>query len=110
VYGKLSSYYDSKTPEAGQFLARHIRELSQHTGKSIMGYNGVENPQPWKVEDAPEKNIVLMQRDIVGIEIRTEKIQRKYKMSQEMRPGDCQDVVNGFARLGVETGQTMSKV
>ncbi|KAH3553572.1 hypothetical protein KXW20_001031 [Aspergillus fumigatus] len=30
VYGKLTLYYDSKTPEAGAFLAQQIDDLSQY--------------------------------------------------------------------------------
>ena len=110
IYGKLSLYYDSKTPEAGKFLAQHIRDLSHLTETSIMGYTGGDQPQPWKVDDAPEKYIELMQRNIVGIEIRIEKIQGKFKMSQEMRSGDREGVERGFARLGGETGQAISSL
>ena len=108
VYGKMSLYYDSKTPEAAEFLAQQLHDLSQHTEKSIMGYSGGERPQPWKVSDAPEKYIELMQRNIVGVEVRIEKIQGKFKMSQEMRSGDRDGVVNGFARMGGETGEAIS--
>ncbi|KAB8230785.1 hypothetical protein ETB97_001735 [Aspergillus alliaceus] len=108
VYGKLSLHYDSKTAEAGEFLAKQIRDLSMHTETSVMGYTGGERPQPWKVEDAPERYIELMLRNIVGVEIRIEKIQGRFKMSQEMRAGDREGVVNGFARLGSEMGEAMS--
>lgn len=108
VYGKLSLYYDTKTPRAGAFLAKQSEDLSQHTEKSIMGYTGGENPQPWKVSDAPENYIELMKRNIVGIDIRIEKIQGKFKMSQEMKPGDREGVVAGFARMGGEAGEANS--
>ncbi|KAJ6050120.1 uncharacterized protein N7446_005637 [Penicillium canescens] len=110
VYGKLSLYYDSKSPEAGIFLAKQIDDLSQHTEESVMGYTGGEKPQPWKVSDAPEKYIELMQRNIVGIEIRIEKVQGKFKMSQEMKPGDREGVVAGFARMGGETAEEISNL
>ncbi|CAG8402189.1 unnamed protein product [Penicillium salamii] len=110
VYGKLSLYYDSKTPEAGNFLAQQIHDLSQHTEKSIMGYTGGENPQPWKVSDAPEKYVELLQRNIVGIQIRIDKLQGKFKMSQEMRPGDRDGVVKGFSRMGGETGKAIASM
>ncbi|KAJ5766313.1 FMN-binding domain-containing protein [Penicillium nucicola] len=110
VYGKLSLYYDSKTPEAGKFLSQQIQDLSQHTETSIMGYSGGERPQPWKVGDAPEKYVELLQRNIVGIEIRIDKIQGKFKMSQEMRPGDREGVVQGFSKLGGETGEAISNL
>lgn len=66
-----------------------------------MGCTGGANPQPWNVSDAPEKYTELMLRNIVGI-------QGKSKMSQEMRPGDQEGVVAGFARLGGETGEGIS--
>ncbi|KAJ5822359.1 hypothetical protein N7447_004699 [Penicillium robsamsonii] len=110
VYGKLSLYYDSKSPEAGAFLAKQIDDLSQHTEKSVMGHTGGENPQPWKVSDAPQKYIELMQRNIVGIEIRIEKVQGKFKMSQEMKPGDREGVVAGFAQMGGENAEGISNL
>lgn len=108
VYGKLSLYYDSRTPEAAEFLAKQLHDLSQHTERSIMGYTGGDRGQPWKVADAPEKYIELMQRNIVGIEIRIEKIEGKHKMSQEMQTGDREGVVKGFEQLGGETATAIS--
>ncbi|CAG8026178.1 unnamed protein product [Penicillium olsonii] len=110
VYGKLSLYYDSKSPEAGEFLAKQIHDLSQHTEKSIMGYTGGENPEPWKVSDAPEKYVELLKRNIVGIQIRIDKLQGKFKMSQEMRPGDRDGVAQGFAKMGGETGTAIASL
>ncbi|PWY77318.1 transcriptional regulator [Aspergillus sclerotioniger CBS 115572] len=108
AYGKLSLYYDSRTPEAGQFLAKQLHDLSEHTERSVMGYTGGDRPQPWKVSDAPERYIELMQRNIVGIEIEIRTLQGKFKMSQEMRPGDRDGVVKGFAKLGGDTGAAIS--
>lgn len=110
VYGKLSLYYDSKSPDARDFLAKQIDDLSQHTERSVMGYTGGDNPQPWKVSDAPEKYIELMQRNIVGIRIRINKIEGKFKMSQEMRPGDREGVARGFEKMGNETGKAISSL
>ncbi|KAK9367949.1 transcriptional regulator PAI 2-type [Lipomyces kononenkoae] len=108
IYGKLSLYYDSKTPETGAFLEKQLHDLSEHTERSIMGYTGGDRPQPWKVADAPERYIELMQRNVVGIEIRINKIEGKFKMSQEKRNGDRDGVVKGFASLGGETGEAIS--
>ncbi|KAK9244609.1 hypothetical protein V1506DRAFT_541002 [Lipomyces tetrasporus] len=73
-----------------------------------MGYTGGDKPQPWKVNDAPDSYIEVMKRNIVGIEIRVNKIEGKFKMSQEKPPGDRVGVVKGFARLGNETGEAIS--
>ncbi|KAJ8097198.1 putative FMN-binding domain-containing protein [Lipomyces tetrasporus] len=108
IYGKLSIYYDSKTPETDAFLAKQLHDLSEHTERSIMGYTGGDKPQPWKVNDAPDSYIEVMKRNIVGIEIRVNKIEGKFKMSQEKPPGDRDGVVKGFARLGNKTGEAIS--
>ncbi|KAI9931719.1 hypothetical protein ASPWEDRAFT_37419 [Aspergillus wentii DTO 134E9] len=108
VYGKLSLYYDSRTPEAGSFLAKQMHDLSEQCERGIMGFTGGERPPPWKVADAPEKYIELMKRNIVGIKIEISKVEGKVKMSQEMRPGDREGVVRGFAKLGGETGEAIS--
>jgi len=110
VYDKLSLYYDSKTPAAGDFFKKQIQDLSEHLEASVTGYTGGERPQPWEVGDAPDKYIELMQRNIVGIEVRIEKIQEKHNMSQEMRTRDREGVVKGFARLGNETGDVISSL
>ncbi|EHA18804.1 transcriptional regulator family: UAF complex subunit Rrn10 [Aspergillus niger] len=108
IYGKLSLYYDSRTPEAGAFLWKQMHDLSEQCERRIMGFTGGDRPQPWKVADAPERYIELMQRNVVGIRIEITKIEGKYKMSQEMRPGDRNGVVRGFAAMGGETGQAIS--
>ncbi|KAK9491665.1 putative FMN-binding domain-containing protein [Lipomyces doorenjongii] len=75
------------------------------TGKSTMGYIGGDKPQPWKVDDAPERYIETMKRNAVGIEIRINKIEGKFKMSQEKPPGDRDIVVKGFE---TEAGEDIS--
>jgi len=44
----------------------------------------------------------------LGIEIRIEKIQGKFKKNREVKPGVREGVVAGFARMGGENGETMS--
>ncbi|KAH8422401.1 FMN-binding negative transcriptional regulator [Aspergillus melleus] len=108
TYGKLSLFYDSRTPEAGAFLAKQMHDLSEQCERRIMGFTGGDRPQPWKVGDAPERYIELMQRNVVGIRIEVTKIEGKFKMSQEMGRGDRNGVARGFANMGGETGQAIS--
>ncbi|KAH1270116.1 hypothetical protein KXX33_005246 [Aspergillus fumigatus] len=91
---------------------KYYVETKPDTGKVVptWNYSAVQNPQPWTVSDAPEKYIEFMQRNIVGIEIRIEEIQGKFKMSQEMKPGDREGVVAGFAQMGGETGEAISRL
>ncbi|KAJ5287735.1 hypothetical protein N7478_003421 [Penicillium angulare] len=110
VYGKLSLYYDSKTAETESFLAQQIHDLSAHTEKSVMGYTGGDKPEAWTVDEAPERYVELLKRNIVGIKIEVKKIQGKFKMSQEMRQGDREGVAQGFEKLGGETGHAISEL
>ncbi|KAK9489173.1 putative FMN-binding domain-containing protein [Lipomyces doorenjongii] len=108
IYGNLSLLYDSKTRETDAFLTKQLHDLSEHTETSTMGYIGGDKPQPWKVNDAPERYIEIMKRNVVGIESRINKIEGKFKMSQEKPPGDRNGVVKGFASLGTEAGKAIS--
>ena len=58
--------------------------------------------------DAPEPYIKLLQKNIIGIEITIERLEGKFKMSQEMQRGDRDGVIQGFENLGSEVGSQMA--
>ncbi|KAK9489145.1 putative FMN-binding domain-containing protein [Lipomyces doorenjongii] len=105
-------FYVETKPDTGKVVPTWnysaLHDLSEHTERSTMGYVGGDKPQPWKVNDAPERYIEIMKRNVVGIEIRINKIEGKFKMSQEKPPGDRDGVVKGFASLGTEAGEAIS--
>lgn len=102
AYGKIRLYSDSPSaPETTSgFLQKQLEELSRMSETRIMGY-----AQPWKVADAPENYVQLMKKNIIGIEMRIERLQGKVKMSQELKEGDRQGVINGFEKLGTDEGR-----
>lgn len=104
AYGKIRVYCDSKSEVTGGFLQKQIEDLSQHAETSVMGY-----ASPWKVADAPDNYIQLLKKNIIGIEIRIERLQGKFKMSQEMGKGDREGVIEGFEKLGSETASGIAK-
>jgi transcriptional regulator len=110
VYGRAKIFYDTKTDEAGHFLAKQISDLSYHAETKVMGFTGGDNPVDWKVSDAPDRFVELLKKSIIGIEIEITQMGGKFKMSQEMGMGDREGVIKGFARLGSETAQEMSKL
>lgn len=111
AYGRIRVYWDHKSDESVGFLSTQTAALSEHTETTVMGYTGKgDNPGPWKVSDAPERYIELLQKNIIGIEIKLDRLEGKFKMSQEMPLGDRQGVVKGFANLGTETGRAVSNV
>jgi transcriptional regulator len=110
AYGKAKIYFDSKSPETSAFLSQQIRALSQHAEETIMGYDSKEGRTgAWKVDDAPEKYIELLQKAIIGIEIKLDRLEGKFKMSQESTQGDREGVIKGFEALGSDGGDRMAK-
>lgn len=57
-------------------------------------------PKPWRVDDAPEDHIEKMLRAIVGIDIAIERIEGKFKLSQNHPDGNRAGVLQGLAERG----------
>ncbi|KAK5996242.1 hypothetical protein PT974_04674 [Cladobotryum mycophilum] len=111
VYGKAKIYFDSKSEETVAFLSKQVDDLSRHSETSIMGYTGSgSKPTPWNVSDAPDKYVQLLQKAIIGIEIKIDRFEGKFKMSQEMSQGDREGVINGFGGMGSEIGSQMAEI
>ncbi|KAI0550234.1 transcriptional regulator PAI 2-type [Xylaria curta] len=111
AYGRAKIYWDHKSDEAVSFLSKQISDLSEHAETSVMGYTGATDRQkPWKVSDAPERFIELLQKNIIGIEITLDRLEGKFKMSQEMSVNDRKGVIEGFSNLGTETGRAVSNM
>ncbi len=111
VYGRAKVYFDSHDDETAAFLARQIDDLSTMAERDIMYHTGEQGrPAPWRVADAPEGYIGLMRKNIVGIEIVVERLEGKFKMSQELKEGDRDGVVHGFRALGSDIGNDMAEL
>ncbi|KAL4915941.1 hypothetical protein BDW62DRAFT_219135 [Aspergillus aurantiobrunneus] len=100
AYGKIRVYCDSKSEETSNYLQKQVEDLSNQSETSIMGYTS-----PWKVSDAPVPYVDLLKKNIIGIEITIDRLQGKFKMSQEMGQGDREGVINGFENLGTDVGK-----
>jgi transcriptional regulator len=62
------------------------------------------NPAPWSVDDAPEKFFRGQLRAIVGVEVRIERIDAKFKLSQNRPAADVDGVVTGLRSVGDAAG------
>jgi len=110
AYGRASIFFDSEAPETGVFLSKQIRDLSQYAEETVMKHDGGEGrPKAWQVDDAPEKYIELLQKGIIGIEIQLDRLESKFKMSQEMGAGDREGVANGFEKLGNDVRERIAE-
>jgi transcriptional regulator len=59
---------------------------------------------PWSVDDAPEKYLRGQLRAIVGVEVRIERIDAKFKLSQNRPAADIDGVVTGLQSVGDTEG------
>ncbi|KAJ5708379.1 hypothetical protein N7488_008180 [Penicillium malachiteum] len=111
AYGKIKIYSDSKSEETGAFLQKQVEDLSRHAETSVMGHTGREGkPTAWNVGEAPSSYVELLKKNIIGVEIRIERLQGKFKMSQEMSKGDREGVIKGFEGLGTDVGEGIARM
>ncbi|KAJ5985743.1 transcriptional regulator [Penicillium canescens] len=108
AYGKATIFFDNGVAST-EYLSRQIHDLSQHAETSVMGYDGVEKQGPWKVSDAPDRYIALLQKNIIGIQVDITSLGGKFKMSQEMPENDREGVIAGFESLDTALGKEMAR-
>lgn len=116
IYGRARIYHDTSNPATGSYLQNQVEALTRHTEASIMGYN-VDGGEPglgkgsraWAVGDAPKPFVEVLKKAIIGVEIEIDRLEGKYKMSQEMSEGDRKGVADGFRSLGNEVGEKMAQ-
>jgi len=96
VYGKIRFTSD---PE---FLARHLEQLvNTHEGA---------RPAPWVVSDAPRDYIERQMRAIVGVEVAIERIEGKWKMSQNRPAQDIDGVVKNLESSPIDKERAVAKI
>ena len=64
--------------------------------------------EPWHVSDAPNEYIGKMLRAIVGIEIAVERIEGRWKMSQNRSEADRLGVAAGLQQIGSEEARAVA--
>jgi transcriptional regulator len=86
AYGRLVIHDDPAWVEA------NVRRLvAEHEGG---------RPEPWSVDDAPRQYIDGQLRAIVGVEVVLDRIQGKWKLSQNRSDADIEGVIDGLEALG----------
>ncbi|KAL7620865.1 hypothetical protein AAE478_009863 [Parahypoxylon ruwenzoriense] len=110
VYGKASVLWDTKNAETGSYLQKQVEDLTKHAEENIMNYVGGDAPTAWEVSDAPSSYVDILKKGIIGIEIDIDRLEGKYKMSQEMSKGDREGIIQGFGALGTEHGEQMARL
>jgi transcriptional regulator len=98
-YAVVHAYGALKVIEDPAWLLTHLNSLTDtHEGSS---------PSPWKVSDAPADYVESIARGIVGIELTIERLEGKWKVSQNQTEQTRVSVAGGLAELDTEASLAM---
>jgi len=86
VHGELVVHDDV------DWLAAHVRRLTES--------HEAARPEPWAVDDAPERYVAGQLRAIVGVEVRIRRVEAKWKLSQNRPGADIDGVLDGLTADG----------
>jgi transcriptional regulator len=78
------------------WLADLVRRLTDHHERA--------RAVPWSVDDAPEKFVAGPLRAIVGVEVAIDRIEAKFKLSQNRPAADVAGVIAGLRAEGDDEG------
>jgi transcriptional regulator len=85
--------------EDGDWLMAHLQ--------SLVNIHEADSPVPWKVGDAPPDYIASQVKGIVGLEMAIERIEGKWKVSQNRSEQDRSGVARGLAELNTAESLAM---
>ena len=100
-YATVHAWGKPRLIEDPDWLHEHLNALTRH--------NERERPAPWEVADAPAPFITAQMKGIVGLEIPIERLEGKWKVSQNRPEGDRKGVLAGFQGQG-EASQEMAEL
>jgi transcriptional regulator len=98
-YAVVHAYAPLKVIEDGQWLLAHVNRL---TNIHEAGF-----PVPWRVSDAPEDFIASLLKGIVGLELPIQRLEGKWKVSQNRTETERQGVIEGLTRLNTPESLAM---
>jgi transcriptional regulator len=90
-YVVVHAYGYLKVIEDGEWLMTHLA--------SLINIHEADSPVPWKIGDAPADYIAAMTKGIVGLEMTIERLEGKWKVSQNRSEQDRNGVAKGLAEL-----------
>ena len=98
-YVVVHAYGYLKVVEDGEWLMAHLANLTS--------IHEAESPVPWKISDAPADYIASQMKGIVGLEMAIERLEGKWKVSQNRSEQDRAGVARGLAELNTTESLTM---
>ena len=98
-YVVVHAYGYLKIMEDAEWLRAHLASLTN--------IHEAESPVPWKIGDAPEDYIAALLKGIVGLEMTIERLEGKWKVSQNRSDEDRNGVAKGLAELNTAESLAM---
>jgi transcriptional regulator len=98
-YVVVHAYGYLKVVEDGEWLMAHLQKLTS--------IHEAESPIPWKISDTPGDYIASQIKGIVGLEITIERLEGKWKVSQNRSEQDRSGVAKGLAELNTTESLAM---
>ena len=98
-YVVVHAYGYLKIIEDAEWLRTHLASLTS--------IHEAESPVPWKIGDAPEDYIAALLKGIVGLEMTIERLEGKWKISQNRSDEDRNGVAKGLAELNTAESLAM---
>jgi transcriptional regulator len=98
-YVVVHAYGYLKVVEDGEWLMAHLMNLTN--------IHEAGSPVPWKIADAPASYIASLTKGIVGLEMPIERLEGKWKLSQNRSEQDRDGVARGLAELNTSESLAM---
>jgi transcriptional regulator len=98
-YVVVHAYGHLKAIEDSEWLMAHL--------ESLVTIHEANLPVPWKIGDAPANYIASQIKGIVGLEMVIERLEGKWKVSQNRSEQDRVGVAEGLAELNTEESLAM---
>jgi transcriptional regulator len=101
-YAVVHAYGHLQIIEDADWLRAHLERLTTIHEAAL--------PQPWAVSDAPEDYIAALLRGIVGFEMKINRLEGKWKVSQNRSESDRRGVVDGLSSLDTPESNAMQRL
>ena len=90
-YAVVHAYGPLKVVQDERWLLTNVEKLT--------AIHEAASPVPWKVSDAPEDFIKSQLKGIVGLELKIQRLEGKWKVSQNRTEEERKGVIEGLAKL-----------
>lgn len=98
-YVVVHAYGPLKVIQDEHWLLRHV--------ESLTNIHEAASPLPWKVSDAPEDFIKSLLHGIIGLELPIQRLEGKWKVSQNRTERERKGVIEGLSKLNTPESLAM---